>query len=583
MFNDAKFGTRVCLMLGALFALPVATAAAQGAAPQFTSNPVIVPNPNSCAATNNADGCVFGYAEIACQTNVPTHIWLLVDDGNESWDVRASKVQSTDHVVPLLEIGPDRQVSIQVVAVDAQGNTSISTNSPLAYQADPLPNIFFNYSADISQPALLARGLRKGGVILATMRTSREIHTWIALFGGHQGTEPIWGYKSGDRVVHAIPRDGKIIFDKGRHDLEEIDLAGNTLRLWHASDVDAVVPPGATSVATDTIHHEIEALPPSAGSGQGGNLLLLSTELRQYLNYPVNELDASVTEPRGKSVGDTVVELNLDTGQVVNEWSMHDLVDPYRIGHGHRSPFWTGVYKVLYPNPDTVKTYDWTHANGVDFVECNGDGNIAVSLRHQEAVVCFSRDSGNLKWILGDPAQWGPPYDQMILAPFGPGDEPPYHQHDVEFTRCENGKLVMTMYDNGNQRAVAPAPGLDLAERYSRLVQYEIDPVAMTYKTLFSHGPSDPNHPDHFYANFVSGGMEIQANDQRKRYLIVSGGEEDENGLGFARIRVVTNNQVIIREYTIVDSSPNPVNLNVFQGTWLPTAYMHLVPHGQNN
>jgi len=583
MLGRLRYGTDLLSAIAFALVLPLGSVHAQGTPPQFTSNPVIVPNPNSCAATNNADGCVFGYAEIACQTDVPTHIWLIVDDGLEVWDVRASDVLATDHVVPVMEIGPNRQVSIDVVAIDARGNASMSPAGPLLYQADPLPDIFFDYRSEVYQPALLARGVRKGGVILATARQSRDVHTWIAFFGGFEGREAIWGYKSGDRIIHAIPRDGKIIFDKGRHDLEEIDLAGNTLRTWHAVGVDTTLPPGAIPIATDSIHHEIEALPPGLDGGLGGDLLILSSELRQYPDYPASELDLSLTVPRGKSVGDRVVELDLDTGAVLREWSIHDLVDPYRIGYGHTGQYWTAHYEPMFPNVTDLMTYDWTHGNGVDFLECNGEGNIAVSLRTQDAVICFSRDTSQLCWILGDPTNWAPPYDQLVLSPASPSDELPYHQHDVELVECVAGKLVLSVFDNGCRRAIAPAPGLPPDERYSRFVQYEIDPAAMTFRTLFEHGPSDPSDVDHFYSSFVSGGMEMQATDQHTRYLIVSGGESETGRLGYARIRVVSGNETIIREYALFDNSPMPLGLNAFQGTWMPTAYLHLIPHGPQN
>ena len=105
----------------------------------------------------------------------------------------------------------------------------------------------------------------------------------------------------------------------------------------------------------------------------------------------------------------------------------------------------------------------------------------------------------------------------------------------------------------------------------------------MTFRTLFEHGPSDPSDVDHFYSAFVSGGNEMQTPDQLTRYLIVSGGESGGNRVGFARIRVVSENDAIIREYALLDNSPAPIGLNAFQGTWMPTAYLHLIPHGSQN
>ena len=78
-------------------------------------------------------------------------------------------------------------------------------------------------------------------------------------------------------------------------------------------------------------------------------------------------------------------------------------------------------------------------------------------------------------------------------------------------------------------------------------------------------------------------GMEMQATDQLTRYLIVAGNEIEAPRLGYALIRVVSENGTIIREYTLLDNSLDPLSLGVFQGTWMPTAYLHLTPHGQQN
>ncbi len=57
--------------------------------------------------------------------------------------------------------------------------------------------------------------------------------------------------------------------------------------------------------------------------------------------------------------------------------------------------------------------------------------SILVSLRHQDAVVKFSRETGELIWILGPRESWEG-FEQYLLLPAGSPFRWQYHQGDPD-------------------------------------------------------------------------------------------------------------------------------------------------------
>ena len=89
---------------------------------------------------------------------------------------------------------------------------------------------------------------------------------------------------------------------------------------------------------------------------------------------------------------------------------------------------------------------DWTHSNSLWLAP---DGNLIISIRHQDCVIKFRYQNGNgdgtILWRLGKDG------DFEISAP--PSNPYPWfsHQHDAEFE--PDG--LLTLFDNGNTRVTA--------------------------------------------------------------------------------------------------------------------------------
>lgn len=150
---------------------------------------------------------------------------------------------------------------------------------------------------------------------------------------------------------------------------------------------------------------------------------------------------SSVGGPEDGEVLESVIqEIDVDTGEVVFEWSALDHVD---------------MEESYFPVPeDPEKPWDHFHINSVDI---DDDGNLLVSARHTRAVYKIDRESGRIIWRLG-----GKESDFEM----GPGTTFT-GQHDAR--RLPDGTI--SIYDNA-----APPP---MRER-SRAIVLDVDEVEMT-------------------------------------------------------------------------------------------------------
>jgi len=99
---------------------------------------------------------------------------------------------------------------------------------------------------------------------------------------------------------------------------------------------------------------------------------------------------------------------------------------------------------------------DYNHLNAVDIDPSNG--NLVVSLRHDDEIVELDRATGAVVWTLGGTG------DEFGLA----GADKSSHQHHIRFL----GPNHLMMFDNGN------------ASKLSKVREYQIDPVAHTAQAL---------------------------------------------------------------------------------------------------
>ena len=281
----------------------------------------------------------------------------------------------------------------------------------------------------------------------------------------------------------------------------EIDMLGNIQRRWHFTGTAKDPVEGSIPVATDSFHHDFAELP-------NGNLLLLSTENREIDDWYTSETEAMAPRAPANVIGDVIIEMTPD-GEVLREWKLHDILDPYRIGYRSlRTNFWNRHYE----NVVDDDVHDWTHGNAIIYEET--DNSFVMSVPYQDAVIKVSLDSGELVWILGNHDNWREPWKSKLLTPVG-DLEWSYKHHAVSHT--ENGTYLL--FDNGLARTSPFDEGMALEDSYARAVEYSVDEESMEVSQVWVYGPDD----EPFFARYLG---DVDWQPQTDNILVTVGAQE---------------------------------------------------------
>ena len=289
-----------------------------------------------------------------------------------------------------------------------------------------------------------------------------------------------------------------------------------------------------------------------------GTYLSLSRESVQVPEFPTSETDPDAPRAEAAVRDEPVVEF-LPDGTLRNEWFLTDMIDPTRIGYGSLNSSPLG--------------YDWAHTNAVIYDPT--DDSIITSARHQDAVVKFSRSTGDLVWILAPHDNWSPEFQPFLLHPVGTPFRWQYHQHAPMFT----GEGTLLLFDNGNNRA-SPFDGNPVVpdiDNFSRGVEYEIDEEAMEVRQVWEYGE---HIPERIYSRARSDAdwLEATGNVLMTFGVVthVGGVSSADLGLGELHARIVeaTDDPVPERVFELVlyDDSQGG-RIQVYRGERLPSLY----------
>jgi arylsulfate sulfotransferase len=407
--------------------------------------PLIVSGPSLTDAPLAPLSCV-----LELTTDEPTRVILEVDDGVDSWR-RDFFRYATVHAIPLAGFKPDRTHSLQI-SVENLGGEVTAAAAPLDFTTDPLPADFPTITMLANDPARMEPGYtlfeaRSGGGTGGTLYG-------LAL---NSAGEVIYYRTTANGNDIKMLKNGDFMGAHGINPIRQTDLLGNIVRDWTLS---------APS------HHDVFPT-------RHGTLLTLVQATRLVEDYPTSETDPMAPPSDADVVTDVVVELSRETGAILNEWDLLDLLDPRRIGY------------------DSIvggTANDWAHANAL--YHDDRDDSVVVSLRHQDAVVKFSRVTGELIWILGPHENWSPAFQPYLFEPVGTPFLWAYHQHAPELTPA--GTLLL--FDNGNHRASPFDPRIAPADSFSRAVEYELDEEEMQIRQVWEFGS---NISPRLFASFI--------------------------------------------------------------------------------
>jgi arylsulfate sulfotransferase len=383
------------------------------------------------------------------KTDLPSRVTVSVDDGFSTWE-RAFFDYGTDHLIPLFGFKPNRTNAITVTLFDVSQN-EFTDDASVTFLTSPLPANFPVINILVRKPELMEPGYN-------LFRTVVNPQLGYIMIVDNTG-EVVWysSITSGSEV-RQLP-NGHLLMVLPNN-INEVDLLGNTVKSW-------TIP---NNLVIDT--HD-------AFFTDHGSILYLNDASRSVPNYPTSATDPNAPKTTANLQYDNLVEMSATNSSLLNKWPLIDLLDPYRISY--------------LTFTQTSQGYDTEHGNAV--IEDPRDGSIIVSLRNQNAVICFTRD-GRLKWILGPHENWGPEFQPYLLTPVGQPFEWNYGQHAPRFT--PQGTLLV--YDDGNFRASPFDASIPDSANYSRAVEYKIDEQKMEVSQVWEYGQ---NVPEQLYTGSV--------------------------------------------------------------------------------
>jgi len=462
-------------------------------------------------------------ALLELETDTPVQVELTISFGAEVQTVLFPDI-STQHSLPVLGMKPDRTYSVDIELIPGGPLPTMFVTT------DPLPADFPTLTVLTSDPPEMEPGLT---MIDCFNRGSDPRPRWTVIID-HAG-DVVW---YSDRCLSAVRQlpNGKLIA-RINESLYHMDMLGNLV-------LTVLQDPG------DGLHHDLEPTP-------HGTYLSLTRRSVEVEDYPTSDSDPKAPTQTATIRDEPVVEFFAD-GSLRREWGLVEMLDETRIGYGSLSSTSVGL--------------DWVHDNAVIYDPT--DDSIVVSGRHQDAVFKFSRETGELVWILGNHNNWSSEFQQYLLTPINAPFEWQYHQHAPMWT----GAGTLLLFDNGNLRA-SPFDGttpMTNEESYSRGVEFSIDDVNMTVEQLWEFGASSTPR---LYSFFISDADWMEQTNNR---LMTFGGTSHVDGVagetigrGPVHVRIIetTDETPATKVFDVEFYDPTGGRITAYRSERIPSLY----------
>lgn len=376
--------------------------------------------------TENPNNVLSAFVEL--QTDVDAKVSIEVTQGDEVVQNVGPTDTGTEHALDVYGMTAETDYEFAIHA-DANGERSTETKT---FTTGSLPSDFPPIQVEQSNPEKAADGYRLLDLFKWKDDGTGSKDDWGMAIAVNKRGEVVWYYKADHQVWDANRlSNGNIVYNAGHDAIIEIDMAGNIVNRWDAQEDF-----GRTLDENEySVHHGVH-------EQENGRFLTLSTELRQIDGYKEGEDSSPV-------IGDVGLEFNRD-GEVTGTWSMFDVLEDYttRKRVGSTGPYWNDDYE--------MPVNDWTHGNAIQ--QGDTEGTLIASLRHQDWIVKWDRETSDLEWRLGPEGDFEFASDEGQFQ---------YHQHAPVW--LDNGNLLV--YDNGNSRPSIEEGG----QYYTRVVEYNID------------------------------------------------------------------------------------------------------------
>ena len=517
------------------------------------------PSVESATLVGNPNPTVPLAAILSVTTDVSTRLTINIDDGERSWSVTPDEAMAMSHEVPVLGLRAGRTHTITATLEDADGMAAETV--ALSFTTPPLPDAFPTPVITARDPARMEPGVTIFNVNgrWDTENNSTPANFSPAIAVDDEG-EIVWYYLPGNHRVHDVRRlaNGNLVYEvwPGTDGMIEIDMLGNIQRRWHFTGTAKDPAPGSIPVGTDSFHHDFVELP-------NGNFLLLSTEHRVIDDWYTSETDPDAPRAPANVIADLVVEFTPE-GEVIDEWSLFDILDINRIGYNSlREDFWANHYDGVVEGI----VHDWTHGNALIYEE--EDNSFLMSVPYQDAVIKVSMDTGELVWILGNHDNWNEPWSDKLLTPVG-DVEWSYKHHAISHT--EHGTYLL--FDNGTARSSPFEEKMPLADSYSRAVEYSVNEETMEVSQPWVYGPEQ----EVYYGRYLG---DVDWHPQADTVMInVGGAETNAEGVNvppgqaqrWARLMEVTHTDPPEKVWEM-RLQQDDSNWAIYRGDRLPSLY----------
>jgi arylsulfate sulfotransferase len=374
-------------------------------------------------------------------TDVPARVSVAVNDGTNAW-TRNFYDYTNIHAVTLLGFKPGRTNAITVTVTD-QFHNQVTAGQPVVFVTSPLPSDFPPSVLLASKPDQM-----EPGYTLLRLVNNNTLKGYLTIVDNTGGV--VW-YSTASSVLDVRQLANGNLFLPLTTSFVEYNMLGQTVRTWP-------VPPNGWNI---DIH---DAVPTPHGT-----ILYLNDASTIVHNFPTSSTNPAAPLLTTNVFYNRVVEIaTTNSTALLNSWSLINMLQPTRINY-------------LTFTIRTSMGWDCEHANAV--IEDPRDDSLIVSMRHQDAVVKFSRD-GQLKWILGPHANWATNFQQYLLTPVGTPFQWNYAQHAPALT--PQGTLLL--YDNGDFRASPFDTTLADSNNWSRAVEYAINEQTMEVTQVWEYG-----------------------------------------------------------------------------------------------
>lgn len=353
------------------------------------------------------------------------------------------------HLIGIHGLYADTNNEVEVIYDDGNGLTATDT---LEIQTDPLPDFFPEIEIDVLDESRMEPGMHFSEVHIGNQG---KFNTYPMIFDNNGDIR--WYIDFSDRNTIVWP----VQFND---DLSFYAASGVTIHEFN------MFGEATNNIIVDfnNMHHDIIKLP-------NGNYLAAVSKEDKYIT------DSDSVEFR--SVEDFVIEVDNNSGEILREWDMAELLD---------------IDRRDFNDPGNG---DWFHMNAVWYHEA--DSSLIISGRNQ-GVVKVSWDN-ELEWILAPHKGWGKagrkgrgPETTPFLLTAVDDSGTPYNQeiqdgtltsNDFDWTWGQHAPLILPngnvlVFDNGGFNRNFG----NYASIFSAATEYEIDEDNKTIKEVWSYG-----------------------------------------------------------------------------------------------